>query len=281
MLAPLGAVLVGLLGGALVLALAQSLGFAPWFGQHSFPDFSAYQALWGAWDFWRSLGLTLYYAVVATLLALVCGTALAVLLIQRWPGRAVFGALYKLPLMVPYGVGIALAVLMMSNGGVLSRLSAGLGWIDDPGQFPDLLRTHAGWGIIAVYLWKQLPFVALSVHAVLLGLGRETQEAARMLGAGPWVTFRRVTLPQLAPGLASAGLICLAFNLGAFEAPFILGGGYPDTLPVLAWRYFNDADYSLQVRGMAVIISLILVSAAVLAAWLAGYRAFERRIGRV
>ena len=55
-------------------------------------------------------------------------------------------------------------------------------------------------------------------------------------------------------------LICFAFNVGAFEAPFILGGGYPDTLPVVAWRYFNDANYAFQLQGMATVVSIGIVS---------------------
>ncbi len=76
-------------------------------------------------------------------------------------------------------------------------------------------------------------------------------------------------------------LICFAFNIGAFEAPLILGGGYPDTLPVLAWRYFQDSNYAFQLQGMAVVVSLALVSGLFLAAYLQGYRRYERARGRV
>ena len=279
-LAPVLVVVSVLFGAALALAVAQSLGYAPWFGVNTFPDGSHFAALWGSRAFWASLGLTLAYATASTAGALVLGTALAVVLTKAFPGKAVFGTLYKLPLMVPYIVGVALAVLMMGQGGVASRVCAALGVIDDPAQFPRVLHTHHGWGIVAVYVWKQTPFVALVIHAVLLGMGRETQEAAAILGARTWTIFRAVTLPQILPGLVSAGLICFAFSLGAFEAPFILGGGYPDTLPVMAWRLFNDSDYALQVRGMAVVVSIALVAALVLLPWLAAYRRWERGMGR-
>ena len=62
-----------LFGGALVLAILQSLGFAPWFGVNTFPDFSYFGALWGSSTFWVSLGLTLYYATVSTVIALILG----------------------------------------------------------------------------------------------------------------------------------------------------------------------------------------------------------------
>lgn len=279
-MAPVLLVLMVLFCGALVLAVAQSLGFAPWFGVNTFPDLSYFGALWGSAAFWVSLGLTLYYAVASTLIALVGAIALAVALNRAFPGKGLYKYIYKLPLMVPYTVGIALAVVMLGNGGILSRFAALLGLIDDPGQFPRLLNSHYGWGIIAVYVWKQLPFMTLAIYAVLLGIARQTEEAAAILGARPGAIFWRITLPQIMPGVISATLICFAFNVGAFEAPFILGGGYPDTLPVVAWRYFGDADYTLQLQGMATVVSIGLIAGVILFAYLFAYRRFERRIGR-
>ena len=279
-LLPVLTVLTVLFGGALVLGVAQSLGFAPWFGVNTFPDFSYFAALWGDVFFWKSLGLTLYYAIAATLLSLIFGILLALALVRTFPSKTMYKYLYKLPLMIPYTVGIALAVIMLGNGGMLSRLMAFAGFIDDPSQFPQILKTHMGWGIIAVYVWKQTPFVALTIYAVLLGVGRETEEAAAILGANKRQIFFQVTLPQILPGIISSTLIIFAFNIGAFEAPFILGGGFPDTLPVVAWRYFNDADYTLQLQGMATVVSIALVAGVILYSYLAFYRRYERRIGR-
>ncbi len=279
-LLPIGGVLGLMLGGAVLLAVAQSLGFAPWYGINSFPDPGYFASLWASEGFWLSVGLTLHYSLAATLLALLLALTTATLLVRWFPGRAVFGALYRLPLVVPYGVGVALAVIVMGNGGLVSRSFAALGWIDDPSGFPRLLSTHAGWGVIAVYVWKQLPFMVVAVHAVMLGADRDQAEAAIVLGADRWDVFRQVTLPQIAPGILSATLICFAFNMGAFEAPFILGGGYPDTLPVLAWRFFNDADYTMQLRGMAVVVSIAALTGALVLAYLVAYRSYERSIGR-
>ncbi|MDF1775516.1 MAG: ABC transporter permease subunit [Rhizobiaceae bacterium] len=279
-LLPVFSVLTILFGGALVLAVLQSLGFAPWFGVNTFPDFSYFGALWGSYSFWQSLALTLYYALMATFISLVMGVLLALAMVRMFPGKSLYKYLYKLPLMIPYTVGIALAVIMLGNGGMLSRLAAFAGLISDPSEFPQILKTHYGWGIIAVYVWKQAPFVTLTIYAVLLGVGRETEEAATILGASRWQTFFQVTLPQILPGIVSSTLIIFAFNIGAFEAPFILGGGYPDTLPVVAWRYFNDADYTLQLQGMATVVSIALIASGILFTYLALYRRYERRIGR-
>lgn len=280
-LAPVTLVLAVLFGSATLLAIGQSLGFAPWFGVNTFPSFEYFGELWGSSIFWVSLGLTLYYGLASTLIALVLAILLALALIKSFPGKSLYKYVYKLPLVIPYTVGIALAVIMLGNGGMMSRLAASFGLISDPSQFPRILNTHAGWGIIAVYVWKQTPFMTLAVYAVLLGVGRETEEAAAILGANKLQTFFQVTLPQILPGIVSSTLICFSFNLGAFEAPFIMGGGFPDTLPVVAWRYFNDADYTLQLQGMATVVSIGLVAGIILFAYLAAYRRFERSRGRV
>ena len=279
-LLPVMAVLTVLFGGALILGVMQSLGFAPWFGVNTFPDLAYFSALWGDKFFWQSLWITLYYAIAATIISLIFGIVLALALVRSFPSKTLYKYLYKLPLMIPYTVGIALAVIMLGNGGMISRLMAFAGLIDDPSQFPQILKTHMGWGVIAVYVWKQTPFVALTIYAVLLGVGRETEEAAAILGANKWQIFFQVTLPQILPGIISSTLIIFAFNIGAFEAPFILGGGFPDTLPVVAWRYFNDADYTLQLQGMATVVSIALIAGIILYTYLALYRRYERRIGR-
>lgn len=280
-LAPITIVLGLLFGAATLMALLQSFGYAPWYGVNTFPDLTYFAALWGSSIFWVSLGYTLYYALVSTFLALVLAILLSLALIKAFPGKGMFKFVYKLPLMIPYLVGIALAIIMLGNGGLFSRAAAGLGLIDDPSQFPKILHNHAGWGIIAVYVWKQTPFITLAVYAVLLGVGRETEEAAAILGANRWQIFFQVTLPQILPGIVSSTLICFSFNLGAFEAPFIIGGGFPDTLPVVAWRYFNNPDYTMQLQGMATVVSIGLVSGLILFAYLSAYRRYERKRGRV
>ena len=276
---PVMLVLGGLFLGSLGFAVAQSLGYAPWYGINTFPSLTYYQKLMADNYFWVSVGLTFYYAIVATVLSLAFGTILAVILVKNFPYKNVYKYIYKLPMMVPYSVGIALAVLMMSNTGIVSRLMWSLGVIERPNDFIPLLKTYYGWGIIAVYVWKQLPFVTISIYAVLLGIGRDTADAAAVLGAGRITIFFRVTLPQVMPGIITASLICFAFNVGAFEAPYILGAGFPETLPVMAWRFFNDANVEMRLMAMATVVILTIFVSLVLYLYVLAYGAYERKIG--
>jgi putative spermidine/putrescine transport system permease protein len=240
-----------------------------------------YRELFALPGFWSSVGLTFYYAVVPTLLGTVFSISLALLLRKRFKGQRFFSYIYKLPLMIPYLVGVALTIVLFSNGGVIARFLYVLGLVETTQDFPRLLYSHGGWGIMLVYVWKQIPFMTLIIYSVLMGLGRESEEAAATLGANPWQAFYHVTLPQIMPGIVSATVIVFAFNFGSFEVPFILGAGFPNTLAVEAWRAFDDADYSRRLRAMAIVMLIGFISSLLLFIYLTAYRRFESGRGSV
>ena len=276
MLAPVVLTIGVLFTGALVVALLQSLGYAPLYGIDEFPTLRHYAELFGMPGFWASVGLTFYYALVPTVAGTILSVYLALLLRRRFRGRGIVRFAYKLPLMIPYLVGVALTIVLFGNGGLVARGLYSVGVIDSTRDFPRVIYSHGGWGIMLVYLWKQVPFTTLIAYSVLMGLGREREEAAATLGAGRWSTFWHVTLPHLMPAIVSATVIVFAFNFGSFEVPFILGGGFPNTLPVEAWRAFDDADSSQRLRAMAVVMVIALTSGVVVFTYLVVARRLER-----
>ena len=271
MLAPAVGTLLLLYAGSLVTALLQSFGYAPIYGLTRW-TLQPYQDVLGSPYFWRSLLLTLYLAFVPTLLAVVGGLYLALLL--RRSAHPLVSLIYKLPLVVPYVVGVALTVLLWSNGGLIARALFALGLIETTRDFPRLLYSGSGIGVMLVYVWKQLPFAAFVILAASAGLDDDLAPAARTLGANPAQAFWRVTLPQLLPGVTAAGLIIFAYNFGSFEVPFLLGAGFPATLPVEAWRLFDDADYSRRLSAMALVTIISLLSGLLLGAYLWLYRRY-------
>jgi len=281
MLAPVMLTLGILFVTSLGTAILQSFGYAPLYNVNEFPTLRYYESLFSQSGFWRSVGLTFYYAIVPTIVGTALSIYLALLLRRRFRGKAWVQYIYKLPLMIPYLVGVALTLAIFANGGFLARALYAVGLIETAAEFPRVLYTHGGWGIMLVYIWKQVPFTTLNVYSVLMGLGREHEEAAATLGAKGWQTFWHVTLPQIMPGIVSATVIVFAFNFGSFEVPFILGPGFPNTLPVEAWRAFDDAEYTRRLRAMAIVVVIGALSSAILLTYLAAYRRFERMRGRV
>ena len=250
--------------GALVFSLLKSFGYAPIYGVNEFPTLKYYEDVFSGQFFWTSAAYTFYYAFVGTALASTLGVILALAIRKNAKTWRYAHLLCKLPLMVPYLVGAVLAVQLLGSGGLIARISKSFGLIESTNDFPDILHTHAGWGIFAVMIWKQAPFVALATHSVLSGIGRKHEESAKVLGAGRIRIFCRVTLPLMLPGITAASLICFAYNFGVFELPFILGGGHPDTLSVAAWRYFNEADYTKRLSGLSLIMLMCAMSGLII-----------------
>ncbi len=266
--------------GAFVFAVLQSLGYAPQYGITSFPTLEYYHTLLGGSSFWNSLRLTFYYALVPTFIGAVISLYLALSLARKFKGKRIALFLYRIPMVVPYLVGVSLVILLFANGGLLARALFALNLIEAPSDFTRLIQTESGIGIMLVYLWKQVPFMTLVLYANLLVLGRQDEESAGLLGATQAQIFYHITLPKMIPSLVTATLIVFAFNFGAFEVPFILGAGFPNTLPVEAWRLFDSPDYTNRPQAMAIVTLISLLSAGCLFLSFYMYRWFERTRGR-
>jgi sulfate transport system permease protein len=91
-----------------------------------------------------------------------------------------------------------------------------------------------------------LPLVVRSVQPVLLELDLAEEEAARVLGAGQWTTFRKVVFPALRPAITAGSLQAFARGLGEFGAIVIVSGNIPNktlTAPVLITQLINPSPY--------------------------------------
>jgi putative spermidine/putrescine transport system permease protein len=273
-LAPALALLATVFGTALFGSLAQSLGHAPAYGVEAFPTLRYYRAVVGDPGVAAAAARTLATALPGTAIGLLLGTALGLALPAR---RDLASSLVQVPLLVPYVVAVALATVWLAGGGVLARALAAFGLIEVPQDLPRLLDGSAGAGVIATFVWKQVPFTALLVAAVRAGADPRLAEVAHVFGATPWQRLRFVTLPQVMPAVLAAAVITLAYNLGALEVPLLLGGGTRDTLAVSAWRVYGDPDLTQRPQALAIAWSLtaavVLTVAALLAAarrWLPG-----------
>lgn len=248
---------IGLLfGGGLVLAVLQSLGLIGLLSEGRL-TLAAYRAALTNPEFLRSLGLSLYLAVVATGLSTGLSVALA-LLLRRAGQWASFAAQITLP--IPYLVGVVGILLLLSPSGLLSRLLFAWGWIQSDQDFPLLVNDAANLGVLLLFLWKEIPFITLILLAVLRAMNPNYEAQARLLGANPWQCFWHVTLPLLRPGILSASLLVFGFIFSAFEVPFLLGSTRPRTLPVLVYRAFTDTDLSRRPEAIALGLILSLLS---------------------
>ncbi|MEO6712319.1 MAG: ABC transporter permease subunit [Mycobacteriales bacterium] len=259
--------------GGLGLGVAQSFGYQPFLPDWDW-SLDGYRALWRDPAVTASVGLTLRVAVVSTAVATVLGVAAGLRLHSLVRGRRTITAVFASTLAVPHIVGALAMVLLLSQSGLLSRFAHAAGLASTPADFPALTADGFGWGIIAEYVWKETPFVALVVLAALSGGIDELHGVARTLGAGPWQRLRHVVLPLIAPAVAAASVLVFAFSFGSYEVPALLGRPYPAGLPVVALQYQRDVDLNARPEAMAVAILIAVVVAAVVA----GYLALIRRL---
>src|SRR5205814_5225792 len=103
----------------------------------------------------------------------------------------------------------------------------------------------------------------LTVEAGLRSMDRRYEDAARTLGAGRWLVFRRVTLPLIAPSIFAGAVLCWARALGEFGATITFAGNFPGTTQTLPLAVYIALESN---PDAAIVLSLVLlaVSLAVL-----------------
>lgn len=168
---------------------------------------------------WHAIKLTLWTAAVMAAINAVMGTLTAYVLVRyEFRGKALINALVDLPLAIPTLVtGVMLVILYGPQAAIGSWLKEQWG----------LEIIFAPPGIILALLFVSFPFVVRALQPVLLEMDLHQEEMAYTLGASPWLTFRRVLLPAIAPAIASGTLLSFARALGEFGAIIVVAGNFP------------------------------------------------------
>jgi sulfate transport system permease protein len=179
---------------------------------------------------WAALRLTVVTSLLAAVINGFFGTLLAYVLVRfRFPGRALLSGIADLPFAIPTLVtGVMLVALYGPNSPVG-------GFLADHG----VKIIFATPGILLALLFVTLPLTVRTVEPVLLELDLAEEEAARVLGAKGWTTFRRVLLPALRPAIVAGILLTFARALGEFGSIVILSGnitGKTLTAPVFIFQ---------------------------------------------
>ena len=194
-------------------------------------------------QFQRAALNSLVVTAAAVALALPAGTLAALALERgRLRGRSVWAAVLLSPLVVP-GVAAGLGFLI---------LAAALG----------LLRSRVA--LVAAHVALVLPFVVRSVWVSVRNLDPALERAAASLGATPWRTFHRVTLPLLRPGLFAGLLFAVVVSLNEFVVSLFISNRVTEILPVAMFTYVvNYTDPTIAA------LSSLFIGATFVAVWLA------------
>jgi sulfate/thiosulfate transport system permease protein len=199
-----------------------------------------------------ALKLTLLMVAVAVPLNTAFGVMTALVIVRgKVRGKALLNAVIDLPFAVsPVVVGLSLFLLYGRKGWFG-------GWLLDNGV-QILFSTP---GMILATVFVSLPFVVREVIPVLREIGTSQEEAAATLGASPWQTFWRITLPAIRWGVAYGVVLTTARALGEFGAVSVVSGkilGETDTLPLYVEQRFQAFDLTGAYAASAVLAVLAL-----------------------
>jgi sulfate transport system permease protein len=242
---------------AVLLALPVGMVFYRTFEQGLAPAWDAVTTPEAQHAFW----LTVTMVAVAVPANTVFGVGTALLLVRRrLPGRSLLSALVDLPFAVsPVVIGLAL-ILVYGQSGWFG------GWLADHG----IRVIFSTPGMILATIFVSLPFVVREVVPVLREIGTDQEEAAQTLGASPWQTFWRVTLPAIRWGVTYGVILTTARALGEFGAVSVVSGkleGQTQTLTLFVEDRFQNFDLTgayaasvvLAILAVAVIVSMTLL----------------------
>ena len=217
--------------------------------------------------FVRALEFTLGFTLVAVVIQVGLGLAVALFLHGRIPGRSVLRALMLLPLMMPPVITALMWKIMMAstNAGILNYMLSFLG-IDPVNWFGSM--EGAVVSVLIIDTWGNLPFVSLILLGALQALPSEPYEAARVDGAGTLAILRYVTLPLLSPFIVLAVMFRTMDSLRVFDVIYATTLGGPNdattNLQIMAYQY--SFQWYQMGKGMAQAIVLLLI--VVMVSWL-------------
>jgi putative spermidine/putrescine transport system permease protein len=191
--------------------------------------------------------LSFQTGVVATLIGLLLAVPASVAIARRkFRGRAAVNALLLMPLIVP-GVVLGTAIYVFQ---IETEIATGL----------PLLGTTGG--LIAAHALITVPWIARLVTASLASFDPAIEEAAKNLGATPWTTFWRVTMPAIRPGIVAGALFGFVTSFGNLEMSLFLVGAGRTTLPIAILQYL---EWKIDPTVAAVsVMQIVLIGAAML-----------------
>jgi len=238
----------------LFLAVFLVLPLVAVFAQALEKGFDLYLAALREPDAWAATRLTLLTAAVAVPLNLVFGLAASWAIAKfEFPGKGTLLTLIDLPFAVSPVISGMIFVLLFGRQGLLGP------WLGAH----DLKVIFAVPGIVLATVFVTFPFVARELIPVMQALGSEEEEAARVLGAGGWQIFFRVTLPNVKWGVLYGVILCNARAMGEFGAVSVVSGhirGLTNTIPLHVEILYNEYNFQAAFAVASLLAFLALVT---------------------
>jgi len=210
-----------------------------------------------------AIKLTLIAAGIAVPLNLVFGIAASWCIAKfDFRGKSILLTLIDLPFSVSPVISGLIYVLMFGAQGWFGP------WLEEH----DIKILFAVPGIVLATVFVTFPFVARELIPLMQAQGSEEEEAAIVLGASGWNTFRRVTLPNIKWGLLYGVILCNARAMGEFGAVSVVSGhirGETNTMPLQVEILYNEYNFSaaFAVASLLALLALLTLALKSLIDW--------------
>ncbi len=232
----------------------------------SFHGLMQYGLLFKDLRLWQSLGHTLLITAIALPIELLVGLLMALLFLERLPGRPVFVSLLVLPTMIaPIVAGATWRLLFDNRYGPINQV---LGWFaGEPMPVLWIIKANLVYpAILIAEIWQWTPFMFLILLAALSNVDKNLTEAAEIDGAAYWRIFWRIVLPAIWPVMAIALLIRGLDLFRLFDVIWALTKGGPGTMTetisiytyVQGFRQF-ETSYTAAIAFLVILLLSVVV----------------------
>lgn len=154
------------------------------------------------------------------------------------------------------GVPLAFAfIALMGTEGVLTVAIRNVSGVD----ISKFLDLSSFWGLTVVYLYFQIPLMAVLIMPSILGLKKEWSESSAALGASPLQTLMRVTIPVLTPAIIGTMLLLFANAFAAYATAYALSGGSANLIAIMVGVFLTGNVFVDENFGAALIVGMIAI----------------------
>ena len=199
---------------------------------------------------------TLLLGLKATLVCLVFGYPIAWLCARasaRWQSVLLF--LVILPILTSVVVRTFAWIVILGRQGVLNQIAMGLGLVNEPLR---LLYTELG--VVIVLAQVQMPLMVLPILTVLSKMDPNLADASRVLGAGEWRTFWKVTLPLSLPGIIAGCILTYSASITAFVTQSLIGGARLIYMPLNIYQQAVGANNWPFAAALSIIFLIAVIA---------------------
>lgn len=257
---------------ALVAIIAYPLLYAFWLSltnanpltlKADFIGLENYQTLLTDSVYRNSLALTIRFTLTIVLIEFPIALAIALMLNEPLRGRVIYRAMLLIPWVMPNVVAAIIWKWIYSpDFGLLNYLLQKAGIITNYLTFTGDPQRALG-SVIAVGVWKGIPFSAVVLLAGLQSAPGDVYEAATVDGANAWRRFRDVTIPHLAPIIVIVLVLRTIWTFNSFDLVYVLTGGGPGwaTQLLSIYVYLSSFQYQQLGYGAAMAVTMIVVLA--------------------